>query len=162
MTDLENIINHRRDPLNVALFPNDCNPEVICNELEGKLGELGYEYTNFYIGATGRNVARRSKDKDHRYRSLHLLSTYMNITDCAEAEEACIANLHIDGKTKLNTSLFSGGLKAIAHTWSLYIGIGSGNTAQSLISNGNDPTSRCRSENDPKRTKTDESRSDCF
>ena len=103
MTELDNIIAHRNDPLNVALFPNDCKPEVICEELEAKLRELGYEYTNFYIGATGRNVTRRSKDKDHRYRSLHLLSTYTNITKCAEAEEACIANLHIDGKAKMNT-----------------------------------------------------------
>ena len=76
---------HQSSPLQLALFKNNCDPNVICNELPNIMKQLNHEFDEFYIGATGRNVKQRSKAKEHRHRNLHLLCEISDSKLCGQA-----------------------------------------------------------------------------
>ena len=47
MSNLENVLKHKRDPLNVPLFEKNSKPYDICKDLPFKLAELGYQYDQY-------------------------------------------------------------------------------------------------------------------
>lgn len=145
---------HKSSPLQFALFKNNCDANVICNELPNIMKKLNYDFDEFYIGATN-NVKQRSKAKGHRHRNLHLLCEFSDSHLCGQAEKYCIANLKIDGKKKMNVSMSAKGYKACepCFTRYLYVAISSSvpNVAKCIISRGDDPLSRCLTEDDVER-----------
>lgn len=147
----QHLFQHQTSPLEFALFQNNCDHNVICNELPNIMKKLNYEFDEFYIGATN-NMKQRSKAKAHRHRNLHLLCEFSDSLLCGQAEKYCIANLKIDGKKKMNVSASAKGYDPCVTRY-LYIAISSSvpNVAKCIISRGDDPLSRCLTEDDVER-----------
>lgn len=108
----------------MPIFQDNATGLEICNGLCSRLKSAGnWNFREYYIGGTGRSTAIRSRDADHRKRpGVHItLSKYTDINMCADAEEYCIKNLCLSGKSKTNVSTSVQGYQRRTGTYELYI-----------------------------------------
>ena len=108
----------------MPIFQDNATGMEICEGLCSRLKSDGnWNFHEYYIGGTGRGTARRSRDADHRKRpGVHItLSKYTDINLCADAEEYCIKNLCLSGKSKTNVSTSVQGYQRRTGMYELYI-----------------------------------------